>query len=165
VDLQKLKRFEEKPKPVLILDQKLRIPFNASAEAKIAAAKIIRHIEKGEAVPEEYYRSGIDDPNSRDTMLAQYGIMHLHVYPGSKEIILFMQFDDAVIYFGINDHRAFDQRGGVKAMGGVLEFQGQRLAKAVEKARAAAPPADGQAQTALPDQGAATEPDIDPPGI
>ncbi len=65
---------------------------------------IKKAITEGTELPDEFYR---EHKGRSDTLLMTLGIMHLHLAPGSNELLFLIQYDDHVTYIEVNDHSPF----------------------------------------------------------
>lgn len=64
---------------------------------------IVRCIENGHAIPEQFYRSRREETD--DELLEMLGVMHLHLdHPGCRELLYLVQFDDHVVLLEVSDH-------------------------------------------------------------
>lgn len=64
---------------------------------------IIESIERGDGVPEAYYRKDID--TDRDRFLDRYGVIHLHLeHKGSDLLVYLVQYDDRVVLVALGGH-------------------------------------------------------------
>lgn len=67
---------------------------------------IIDKIGGGYALPDRYYRAGID--RDEDRLLDEQGIMHLHLGGRDSDVLLFLvQYEDRVVLLEINSHKHF----------------------------------------------------------
>lgn len=104
---------------------------------------IRKAITEGTELPETFYR--VHNGRS-DTLLMTLGIMHLHLAPGSDELLFLVQYEDHVTYIEVNDHRPFRYDPNAVAYFQVnylqLIYQHEqeytRLMKQIEKERNAA---------------------------
>jgi hypothetical protein len=61
------------------------------------------HIVNGWRVPDEFYRSDIDE--NRDRLLEEMGIKHLHLNGRGSDIIVYLiELEDQVIFLRIANH-------------------------------------------------------------
>lgn len=68
--------------------------------------QLIQSIERGDAVPDRYYRAGID--RDSDALLDQQGIMHLHLGGKDSDVLVFLiQYADRVVLLETNSHVHF----------------------------------------------------------
>ena len=67
--------------------------------------EIVDAIEQGRDLPDDFYR---EHKGRSDRLLVELGIMHLHLTPGSNELLFLRQFEDCVELIEINDHSPFD---------------------------------------------------------
>jgi len=69
---------------------------------------LIRAIENGIPLSEDFYRQGVDSNDPPDILLADHGIMHLHLGGSHSDVLVFLvQYDDGVPILEINDHKHF----------------------------------------------------------
>ena len=97
-----------KRKVTRVNDENGRLRTNGQKLAGPASAnylKIIHAIENGEQIDLDVYR---DHNGKSDTLLMKLGILHIHLYPDSKELLFLRQFDDHVELIEINDHTPFE---------------------------------------------------------
>lgn len=69
-------------------------------------------ILEGNSLPETFYR--VHNGRS-DTLLMTLGIMHLHLSPGSNELLFLVQYEDHVTFVEVNDHTPFSYDPNVSA--------------------------------------------------
>lgn len=66
-------------------------------------------IANGTPLPSGYYSKGAG--MRADTMLINFGIMHLHLGRwNTDELLWLVQYPDHVVFLELSDHRPFDQR-------------------------------------------------------
>lgn len=107
---QKLSRLEAKPKKVL-LSPTFRDPKGIAMKGDFAARiDLIRKcIVNGTPLPSGYYSKGAG--LRPDTMLANFGIMHLHLGRwNTEELLWLVQYPEHVVFLELSDHKAFDQQ-------------------------------------------------------
>lgn len=98
--------------------------------------EIIDRIGAGRAIPERFYRAGIDrDP---DELLDTLGIMHLHLgNRGSDELLFLVQYSERVVLLEINSHKHFATEPKGTLLAALHERHLTRLAQEGAKADAA----------------------------
>jgi len=103
---QRLRRIETKPKPVYIVGFKDFGGIGKIPELREELDDIIESIERGDGVPEAHYRAGVD--RDEDRLLADRGIMHLHLGGKDSDILVFLiQYADRVVLLETNTHVHF----------------------------------------------------------
>jgi hypothetical protein len=99
-------RIESSPKRVHLSGWNDHAGIAKNPALRLEPDEIIESIERGEGLPEKYYRAGIDqDP---DELLQQRGIMHLHL--GGKDsstLVFLIQYANAVVLLESNSHVHF----------------------------------------------------------
>ena len=102
----RLRRIEKKPKQVFAAHWTDYAGIRANSALLDEFDDIVESIERGEGVPEAHYRSGVDlDP---DDLLAQKGIMHLHLGGKDSDVLIFLiQYSDHVLLLETNTHIHF----------------------------------------------------------
>lgn len=103
----RLPRIEKKPKPVHILRFQDFADVGKNPALRLELHQnIIDSIERGDGVPEAHYRAGID--TDRDGLLADRGIMHLHLGGKDSDVLVFLiQYADQVVLLETNTHVHF----------------------------------------------------------
>lgn len=102
----RLPRIEKKPKPVYIQQFQDFAKVGQSPDLQDELDDIIESIERGDGVPEAYYRAGID--RDKDGLLDDKGIMHLHLGgKNSPTLVFLVQYDDQVVLLETNSHIHF----------------------------------------------------------
>lgn len=138
----KLPSIEPKPKKVLKAETYKDSIGLSSRRPDLATnlVTIVRCIENGYAIPEEYYRANRHD--TPDELLEKLGVMHLHLdHPGCRELLYLVQFDEAVVLLEASDHIHVDTspRGEILGRTHVLPpiawktRQNEQLAASIEK--------------------------------
>jgi len=102
---------------------------------------IIASVERGDGVPEEHYRAGID--RDRDGLLEETGIMHLHLGGKDSDVLVFLiQYADRIVLLETNSHVHFRSqpvgRNIVALSQSWLAHLEHDMAEAAEQAREAA---------------------------
>jgi hypothetical protein len=83
-----LPRIESSPKRVHLSGWNDHAGIAKNPALRLEPDEIIESIERGEGLPEKYYRAGIDqDP---DELLQQRGIMHLHLGGKDSNTLVFL---------------------------------------------------------------------------
>jgi len=104
----RLPRIERKPKAVYSLRFEDFAGVKRRPDLLNELDEIIDAIARGDGVPEKFYRAGIDD--SPDPLLADKGIMHLHLGGKHSDVILFLiQYPEQVVLLETNSHIHLDQ--------------------------------------------------------
>jgi hypothetical protein len=102
----RLRRIECKPKPVHIVQFQDFAGIGKNTALREDLDDIIESIERGDGVPERYYRAGMD--NDRDGLLSDKGIMHLHLGGKGSDVLVFLiQYADRVVLLETNFHAHF----------------------------------------------------------
>ena len=78
------------------------ITLSQTARAKLAV--LFQHIRSGSEVPKYFYSTGT--PSGLDTMLAEFGILHLHL--NGNELVYLVQFPNVISIIAFSDHRHFE---------------------------------------------------------
>ena len=103
---QRLPRIEAKPKPVYAEQFEDFAAVRKRLDLRAELDEIIESIERGDGVPEPHYRAGID--RDQDGLLADHGIMHLHLGGKASDILVFLiQYEDRVVLLETNTHVHF----------------------------------------------------------
>jgi hypothetical protein len=155
---QRLRRIERKPKPVHIAEFQdfARIAKNPALRDELD--NIIESIERGEGVQEAHYRAGIDW--DRDALLAEKGIMHLHLGGKGSDVLVFLiQYPDRVVLLETNTHVHFRTQPAGKNILALtqswLRNLEREMAEAATQAMEAATVAERQAAQDIRDERAA----------
>ena len=102
----RLPRIEARPKRVHITDWNDHAGIAKDPGLRAEPEEIIESIERGDGVPEKYYRAGIDQ--DQDELLRQRGIMHLHLGGRHSDTLVFLvQYADVVVLMESNSHVHF----------------------------------------------------------
>jgi len=102
----RLPRIENKPKPVYLNQFQDFAIVAHRPDLQDELDEIIESIERGDGVPEAYYRAGID--RDKDGLLDDKGIMHLHLGGKNSPILVFLiQYADQVVLLETNSHMHF----------------------------------------------------------
>lgn len=103
---QRLRRIETKPKPVHVVQFQDFAGIGKLLELRAELDDIIESIERGDGVSDCHYRAGID--LDEDSLLADQGIMHLHLGGKDSDVIVFLiQYADRVVLLETNTHVHF----------------------------------------------------------
>jgi len=101
-----LPRIETRPKPVYAQNFQDFAGVGQRADLRGELDDIIERIERGDGVPERYYRAGID--RNADDLLATKGIMHLHLGGKNSDVVVFLiQYASRVVLLETNSHVHF----------------------------------------------------------
>ncbi len=102
----RLPRIEKKPKPVYLVEFQDFASVSQRPDLQDELDEIIESIERGDGVPEAYYRAGID--RDKDGLLDDKGILHLHLGGKNSPILVFLvQYSDQVVLLETNTHIHF----------------------------------------------------------
>ena len=102
----RLSRIEAKPKHVRLEDWTDHANISKNPALRAELDGIIESIGRGDGVPEQYYRAGID--RDRDALLEERGIMHLHLGGKHSDTLVFLvQYADLVLLLESNAHVHF----------------------------------------------------------
>ena len=102
----RLARIEKRPKPVYQAQWAdfAKVRLNAALSNELL--DIIESIERGDGVPEDRHRAGID--RDKDGLLEEQGIMHLHLGGRNSDVLVFLiQYADRVVLLESNTHMHF----------------------------------------------------------
>jgi len=113
----KITRIQHKPKVVEYVDVGGKLPVLNGIDTSLFEeniANIVRWIESGTGIPEEYYR----ESQGIDYLLMDHGWMHLHIGYGIDDnaLLIVEQTEDKVIFIAITDHSIFDERPRGKSL-------------------------------------------------
>ncbi len=144
----RLPRIEAKPKRVRLEGWRDHAEIGKDPGLRAQLDEIIESIGRGEGVPEEYYRAGIDQ--DRDELLQQRGIMHLHQGGRNSDTLLFLvQYADTVLLLESNSHVHFRTNPQGKNIAALVQAWflnlEREIAEATQAARNAAEEAERQA--------------------
>ncbi|OLP57986.1 hypothetical protein BJF93_14260 [Xaviernesmea oryzae] len=108
-DVLKLPRIQGKPLEVIVSPHfKANSYYRGKPELEEHVLDIVDAIVQGKPLPHWAYRSGIDSNDPPDSVLARYGIMHLHLgSKASSELLFLMQFQHHVVILAIGNHKHF----------------------------------------------------------
>jgi hypothetical protein len=146
---QFLRRIETKPKPVHIVQFQDFARIGKIPKLRAELDEIIESIERGDGVPEAFYRFGIDQ--DEDPLLANRGIMHLHLGGKYSDILVFLiQYPDRVVLLETNTHVHFRTQPAGKNIVALTQswFQTLENDMAAAAARAAAAATDAERKEA-----------------
>jgi len=102
----RLRRIEKKPKKVFTSRWTDYAGIKENPALLDEFDDIVESIERGDGVPEAHYRTGIDVDS--DDLLAQRGIMHLHLGGQNSDVLIFLiQYADRVVLLETNTHIRF----------------------------------------------------------
>jgi hypothetical protein len=152
---QRLRRIETKPKPVHIVQFQDFAGIGKVPELRDELDNIIESVERGDGVPEEHYRAGID--RDTDLLLDNLGIMHLHVGGKDSDALVFLiQYADRVVLLETNTHVHFRTQPAGKNIVALTQawfrnLEGE-MAEAAAQAEAATTEAEGKAAEELRDK-------------
>lgn len=69
-------------------------------------ARLIAKLESGVALPDRFYRAGVD--RDEDRLLDETGLKHLHLGGRHSDVLVFLvEYADRVVLLEINDHKHF----------------------------------------------------------
>jgi len=156
---QRVRRIETKPKPVHVVQFQDFAGIGKLPELRAELDDIIESIERGDGVPERHYRAGIDLDD--DSLLADRGIMHLHLGGKDSDVIVFLiQYADRVVLLETNTHVHFRTQPAGKNIVALtqawLRTLENDMALAAAGAAAAATEAERKAAEELRDKRAAS---------
>jgi len=154
-----VRRIETKPKPVHVVQFQDFAGIGKLPELRAELDDIIESIERGDGVPERHYRAGIDLDD--DSLLADRGIMHLHLGGKDSDVIVFLiQYADRVVLLETNTHVHFRTQPAGKNIVALtqawLRTLENDMALAAAGAAAAATEAERKAAEELRDKRAAS---------
>lgn len=154
-----MRRIETKPKPVHVVQFQDFAGIGKLPELRAELDDIIESIERGDGVPERHYRAGIDLDD--DSLLADRGIMHLHLGGKDSDVIVFLiQYADRVVLLETNTHVHFRTQPAGKNIVALtqawLRTLENDMALAAAGAAAAATEAERKAAEELRDKRAAS---------
>ena len=133
----RLRRIEAKPKKVRLEGWKDFAGIGKNPALRAELDEIIESIGRGDGVPEKYYRAGIDD--NRDELLAQRGIMHLHLGGKHSDTLVFLvQYTDMVLLLESNSHTHFETSPKGKNIVALVQAWFLNLERDLAEAEAAA---------------------------
>jgi hypothetical protein len=99
----RLRRIEKKPRKVFTAHWTDYAGIKANPALLDEFEDIVESIERGDGVPEAHHRAGIDVDS--DDLLAQKGIMHLHLGGQDSDVLVFrIQYADRVVLLETNAH-------------------------------------------------------------
>jgi hypothetical protein len=156
---QRLRRIETKPKPVHVIEFQDFAGIGKLPDLRAELDDIIESIERGDGVSDRHYRAGID--LDEDSLLADQGIMHLHLGGKNSDVIVFLiQYADRVMLLETNTHVHFQTQPAGKNILALTQAWFRTLendmAAATAGAAAAATQAERKAAEALRDKRAAS---------
>jgi hypothetical protein len=156
---QRLRRIEAKPKPVHVVQFQDFARIGRLPDLRAELDEIIESIECGDGVADRYYRAGID--LDEDTLLAEQGIMHLHLGGKDSDVLVFLiQYTERVVLLETNTHVHFRTQPAGRNIVALTQAWFQTLendmAAAAAGVAAAATEAERQAAEALRDKRAAS---------
>ena len=156
---QRLRRIETKPKPVYVAQFQDFADIGKRLDLRAELDDIIETIERGDGVSESHYRAGID--RDQDTLLADRGIMHLHLGGRDSDVLIFLiQYADRVVLLETNTHLHFRTQPAGKNILALTQAWFRTLeddmAAAIAQAAAAATEAERKAAEKLRDRRAAS---------
>jgi hypothetical protein len=99
---------EAKPKQIVFLSSwRTTVNLAKLPNQQAALTEFLTCVKSGRTVPAKFYRASTGD----DTLLAQQGIMHIHLgHAGTRELLYIMQFDTHLLLLEISDHAHFDTK-------------------------------------------------------
>ena len=139
----KLRRIEKKPKLVFAAHWTDYAGIKSNPALLDEFDDIVESIERGEGVPEAHYRSGIDVDS--DDLLAQRGIMHLHLGGRDSDVLVFLiQYADRVVLLETNTHIHFRTQPAGKNILALHQSWLGNLEREMEEAAAMAKTAEAE---------------------